>query len=151
MRTNQMNKLSTWTRLTQSKYFVYVLISPLFLILLAYVIYPLYKTFMQSVVGENGFTMENYARFFNPESDANMEALFNSVYISIISVITCAVVGVTMAFLLERYDFPGRKILSILVFRSDGVATTYWIIVIYILVRGKRHLSKGIPSTVQVG
>lgn len=115
MRTNQMNKLSTWTRLTQSKYFVYVLISPLFLILLAYVIYPLYKTFMQSVFGENGFTMENYARFFNPESNANMEALFNSVYISIISVITCAVVGVTMAFLLERYDFPGRKILSILV------------------------------------
>ncbi|CAM5652258.1 Putative 2-aminoethylphosphonate transport system permease protein PhnV OS=Lysinibacillus sphaericus OX=1421 GN=phnV_2 PE=3 SV=1 [Lysinibacillus sphaericus] len=29
--------------------------------------------------------------------------------------ICCALVGVTMAFLLERYEFPGRRILSILV------------------------------------
>lgn len=102
-----------WSRLTQSRYFVYILISPLFLILFAYVIYPFYTTFVQSFAGDN--TLVNYKKFFSLESTANLEALWNSFYISIISVICCAVVGVMMAFLLERYDFPGRRILSILV------------------------------------
>ncbi|MBD8036818.1 iron ABC transporter permease [Solibacillus sp. A46] len=102
-----------WSRLTQSRYFVYILISPLFLILFAYVIYPFYTTFVQSFAGEN--TLANYQKFFSLESTANLEALWNSFYISIISVICCAVVGVMMAFLLERYDFPGRRVLSILV------------------------------------
>lgn len=102
-----------WSRLTQSRYFVYILISPLFLILFAYVIYPFYSTFIQSFAGDNH--LANYQKFFSLESTANLEALWNSFYISIISVICCAVVGVMMAFLLERYDFPGRRLLSILV------------------------------------
>ncbi|WP_342573779.1 iron ABC transporter permease [Solibacillus sp. FSL K6-1781] len=104
---------SWWSRLTQSRYFVYILISPLFLILFAYVIYPFYSTFIQSFAGDN--RLANYQKFFSLESTANLEALWNSFYISIISVICCAVVGVMMAFLLERYDFPGRRLLSILV------------------------------------
>lgn len=104
---------SWWSRLTQSRYFVYILISPLFLILFAYVIFPFYSTFIQSFAGDNHLT--NYQKFFSLESTANLEALWNSFYISVISVICCAVVGVMMAFLLERYDFPGRRLLSILV------------------------------------
>jgi iron(III) transport system permease protein len=111
--TTETYKSNWWSRLTQSPYFVYVLVSPLFLVLLAYVIYPFYKTFVQSFVGDNWLL--NYQKFFNLQSNANLEALWNSVYISIISVITCAIVGVTMAFLLERYEFPGRRLLSILV------------------------------------
>lgn len=107
-------KQSMWKRITQSKYFVYVLISPLVLVLLAYVIFPMYKTFSQSVVDQEGsLSLANYLRFFT--SEANLESLFNSIFISIVSVITCAIVGVGMAFLLNRYEFPGRKILSILV------------------------------------
>lgn len=105
---------NSWSRLTRSKYFIYVLISPLFLILLAYVIYPFYQTFMESFSSTDG-SFTNYKKFFSLESTANLEALWNSVYISVLSVITCAVVGVAMAFLLERYEFPGRKILSVLV------------------------------------
>lgn len=102
-----------WSRITQSPYFVYLLISPLFLILFAYVIFPFYSTFLQSFAGENRFA--NYAKFFSLDSPANLEALWNSFYISIFSVICCAVVGITMAFLLERYEFPGRRLLSVLV------------------------------------
>jgi len=102
-----------WSRITQSPYFVYLLISPLFLILFAYVIFPFYSTFLQSFAGENRFA--NYAKFFSLDSSANLEALWNSFYISIFSVICCAVVGITMAFLLERYEFPGRRLLSVLV------------------------------------
>lgn len=109
-------KPGLWSRIAQSRYFVYVLISPLFLVLLAYVIFPLYKTFVQSVVDQDGnVTFANYLKFFGEGNTTNTEALVNSVLISVVSVITCAIVGVTMAFLLERYDFPGRKILSVLV------------------------------------
>lgn len=111
-----------WARLTRSKYFVYVLISPLFLVLLAYVIYPFYQTFLQSVVGTEGSTLKNYQHFFSLTSTANLEALWTSVYISVISVITCAIVGVTMAFLIERYEFPGRKLLSVLILVPMAVA-----------------------------
>lgn len=111
--TTKTYKNNWWSRLTQSPYFVYVLISPLFLVLLAYVIYPFYTTFVQSFAGDN--QLANYQKFFSLQSTANIEALWNSLYISVISVITCAIVGVAMAFLLERYEFPGRKLLSILV------------------------------------
>lgn len=100
--------------ITSSPYFVYVLVSPLFLILLAYVIYPLFETFVASVRIDDQVTFKNYARFFSLEHTANLEALWTSLYISVLSVITCGIVGVTLAFLLERYEFPGRSVLSVL-------------------------------------
>ncbi|MEB2281563.1 iron ABC transporter permease [Lysinibacillus xylanilyticus] len=104
---------NAWTRLTSSNWFVYILVAPLFLVLFAYVVYPFYQTFTESFSGDD--VLSNYKNFFNLASPANIEALWTSIYISVISVICCAIVGVTMAFLLERYDFPGRRILSVLV------------------------------------
>ncbi|QPQ32873.1 ABC transporter permease [Lysinibacillus sp. JNUCC 51] len=104
---------NAWTRLTRSNWFVYILVAPLFLVLFAYVVYPFYQTFTESFSGDDA--LSNYKNFFNLASPANIEALWTSIYISFISVICCAIVGVTMAFLLERYDFPGRRILSVLV------------------------------------
>lgn len=101
--------------LQSSPYFVYLLVAPLFLILLGYVIFPFYQTFAESFQIKGAFDLVNYKQFFSLEHSNNLEALWNSVYISILSVITSGIVGVTMAFLLERYHFPGRKVLSILV------------------------------------
>ncbi|RAL24014.1 ABC transporter permease [Thermoflavimicrobium daqui] len=103
------------TSFTSSPYFVYVLVSPLFLVLLAYVIYPLFQTFIESAQIDGSFSLQNYKDFFSLGNSANLEALWTSIYISVFSVITCGIVGVGMAFLLERYEFPGRKILSVLV------------------------------------
>ncbi|SFJ69423.1 ABC transporter permease [Thermoflavimicrobium dichotomicum] len=103
------------TSITSSPYFVYVLVSPLFLVLLAYVIYPLFQTFIESAQIDGTFSLQNYLEFFSLKNTSNLEALWTSIYISILSVITCGIVGVGMAFLLERYEFPGRKILSVLV------------------------------------
>lgn len=104
---------NAWTRLTCSNWFVYILVAPLFLVLFAYVVYPFYQTFTESFSGDD--VLSNYKIFFNIASPANIEALWTSIYISVISVICCAIVGVTMAFLLERYNFPGRRLLSVLV------------------------------------
>ncbi|MFM1654365.1 ABC transporter permease [Brevibacillus sp. B_LB10_24] len=100
--------------LASSRSFVYILVAPLFLVLLAYVIYPMYQTFLESVKIDGQLSLANYARFFSLEHTANLEALWTSLYISVLSVICCGIVGVGMAFLLERYEFPGRKILSVL-------------------------------------
>ncbi|WP_240414651.1 ABC transporter permease [Paenibacillus periandrae] len=105
----------SWTVITTSRHFVYVLVAPLFLVLLAYVVYPLFQTFLQSIQLEDQFSLKNYIKFFSLEHTSNLEALWTSIYISVLSVITCAIVGVAMAFLLERYEFPGRKILAVLV------------------------------------
>ena len=110
----QVPALARRKSITSSPAFVYVLVSPLFLILLAYVIYPLFETFLASISVEEQITWKNYTRFFSLEHTANLEALWTSIYISILSVISCGIVGVAMAFLLERYEFPGRKILSVL-------------------------------------
>ncbi|MFC4766240.1 ABC transporter permease [Effusibacillus consociatus] len=106
--------VSRWTVITSAPWFVYVLISPLFLVLLGYVVYPLLQTFVDSLRAGDQITFKNYAKFFDLAHTANLEALFTSIYISILSVITCGIVGVAMAFLLARYEFPGRKILSVL-------------------------------------
>jgi len=103
------------SRIRQSPYFVYLLVSPLYMVLLAYVIFPLFETFLASVKPDGEWTWRNYLRFFSLEHTANLEALWTSIYISVLSVITCGIVGVTMAFLLERYEFPGRRLLSVLV------------------------------------
>ncbi|WP_289141034.1 iron ABC transporter permease [uncultured Brevibacillus sp.] len=110
----QVPALARRKSITSSPAFVYVLVSPLFLILLAYVIYPLFETFIASINVDEQITWKNYTRFFSLEHTANLEALWTSIYISILSVISCGIVGVAMAFLLERYEFPGRKILSVL-------------------------------------
>jgi len=73
------------TRIFHSNWFIYVLISPLFLVLFAYVVYPFYQTFTQSIAGDERFL--HYKKFFNLASPANLEALWTSIYISIISVL----------------------------------------------------------------
>ncbi len=100
--------------LTSSPAFIYILVAPLYLILFAYVIYPLYQTFVASVQIDDHVSLLNYVKFFSLEHPANLEALWTSIYISVLSVITCGIVGVSLAFLLERYEFPGRTILSVL-------------------------------------
>ena len=41
-----------------------------------------------------------------------MEALWNSVWISAASVVFSALIGMPLAFLFSRYDFPGRAVLG---------------------------------------
>ncbi|MCR8643505.1 iron ABC transporter permease [Paenibacillus sp. N1-5-1-14] len=101
--------------ITSSRHFVYVLIAPLFLILLGYVIYPFYQTFMDSFRVNGEWNLSNYRAFFDLTHSSNLEALWTSVHISLWSVLMSGIVGVTMAFLLERYHFPGRKILKVLI------------------------------------
>jgi iron(III) transport system permease protein len=98
--------------LTSSRYFPYLLSIPLVLVLVGYVVGPLISTFIDTGGGE-GLT-SNYGQFFTTEGVA-LSSLLTSIGISFASVILCAVVGTGMAFLLARYDFPGRRLIEALI------------------------------------
>ncbi|MBT2602362.1 iron ABC transporter permease [Bacillus sp. ISL-53] len=94
------------TRLT-----VWLLI-PVALVLVAYVLYPSLRTFIESLQKDGTISLGNYQDFFVQESKTNLEALWNSVYISLLSVLVSALIGIPLAFIFNRYDFPGRSFFS---------------------------------------
>lgn len=74
---------------------------PLLLILLWMVVYP-------NVAVISG-SLGHWGEFAGSPSD--VEALVNSLIISVASVVAALAIGVPLAFLLTRVDFPGRKVL----------------------------------------
>ncbi|CAH0251014.1 Molybdenum transport system permease protein ModB [Peribacillus sp. Bi96] len=88
------------------------LLVPVVLVLVAYVLYPSLRTFIESLQKDGAISLGNYQDFFVQESKTNLEALWNSVYISILSVLVSALIGIPLAFIFNRYDFPGRSFFS---------------------------------------
>ena len=74
---------------------------PLLLVLLWTVVYPNVAVISGSIGHWREFA----------DSPSDVESLVNSLIISVASVVAALLVGVPMAFLLTRVDFPGRKVL----------------------------------------
>ncbi|MBW3630025.1 MAG: iron ABC transporter permease [Gemmatimonadetes bacterium] len=89
---------------------VYWLAAPIILLLFWLVLYPNLFVLRDSFQGGAGGPFGHYVRFF--QSISEREALWNSVWISLASVVLSALIGVPLAFLFTRYDFPGRRILG---------------------------------------
>jgi len=77
------------------------------------VVYPLLLVVLDSVRGEQGWTLQYLAAFARESREWN--ALWNSLWISIASVALAGAVGIPLAFVFERLDFPGRRVLGALV------------------------------------
>lgn len=90
------------------------LILPLLIlaILIAYVAYPASQIILQSFFQSGDFTFAHYLDFFNITNSASLEALWGSVFVSLLSVIFSALVGVPLAYLFTHYRFPGRSLFS---------------------------------------
>ncbi|MFF2589584.1 ABC transporter permease [Peribacillus butanolivorans] len=88
------------------------LLIPVVLVLVAYVLYPSLRTFFESLQKDGSISFGNYQDFFVQESKTSLEALWNSVYISILSVLASALIGIPLAIIFNRYDFPGRSFFS---------------------------------------
>jgi iron(III) transport system permease protein len=89
-----------------------LLVLPVVFVLFGYVLYPSLHVFWQSFSKSGVYSLENYREFFSLQNRANLEALGNSVFISLGSVIFSALVGVPLAFIFTRYRFPGRNLFS---------------------------------------
>ncbi len=89
-----------------------LLILPVVYILFGYVFYPSIRVLLQSFTRSGFLTLENYREFFSFENKSNLEALANSIIISIVSVILSGIVGVPLAFIFSKYRFPGRDLFA---------------------------------------
>jgi iron(III) transport system permease protein len=92
--------------------FTALLLIPIVLVLFSYVFYPSIRTLWESFQSDGVLSLKNYQAFFNKESLSNLEALWNSVYISLLSVLLSALIGIPLAFIFNKYDFPGRNFFS---------------------------------------
>lgn len=88
--------------------FVYVLALPVVAILVFLVLIPMLTT-ARSSAGGAGFA-DNYRGLL---SGASGHALLLSVGISLASVLFCGALGTFLAVLLTRFEFPGRRLLSV--------------------------------------
>ncbi|MBI4639360.1 MAG: iron ABC transporter permease [Candidatus Tectomicrobia bacterium] len=86
-----------------------LLLIPIFAILFAYVFYPSFRVFIESLYRGGRLSLGNYGEFFNWRHPANLQALRNSLYISLGSVIFSAMIGIPLAYLFTRFEFPGRS------------------------------------------
>lgn len=85
------------------------LLVPALFILLALVAWPTLRVLARSFTDAAGrFTLDHYARFFDLARPANLLALWNSTWISLASVLGAALIGVPLALLVARVEFPLR-------------------------------------------
>jgi iron(III) transport system permease protein len=77
------------------------------------IVYPLLLAALDAFRGEDGWTGAHLAAFARDPSE--WMALWRSVWISLVSVILAGALGIPLAFVFERLDFPGRRLLGGLV------------------------------------
>jgi iron(III) transport system permease protein len=80
---------------------------------LIFLIYPLIRLFYDSFTNEAGlFTLANFREFFT--DSFYLRSLTNSLILGAATVLTTSLLGIPVAFLLLRYEFPGRRLFSYL-------------------------------------
>ena len=82
----------------------------MFGLLIWFVLYPNLYVLFQSFVKSGHLSLENYKVFFS--SSSQIESLSNSLLISIGSVLISATIGIPLAFIFNRFDFPGRRLFA---------------------------------------
>lgn len=85
----------------------------IWLFLGVFLVYPLTRIFYDAVTDETGrITLANFSAFFN--DGFYLRALWKSLVLGVATVAASSVIGIAVAFLLVRYDFPGRRLFSYL-------------------------------------
>jgi iron(III) transport system permease protein len=82
------------------------------LVLLYGVIYPNLAVVTTSFQRAGSWTLSNYRDVL--AQPTVIEAIINSIGLSLGTVVLCAAVGVPLAFLFERYTFPARRVFGVL-------------------------------------
>lgn len=93
----------------------WLVLAALFLVLALVNYLPLFELLKESLREDGRWSLVNFARFFNFENPVYLRALWGSVAISVLTVLGSALVGVPLAILFTRFQFPGRKLFGALV------------------------------------
>lgn len=79
--------------------------------LLAWLVgYPLLMTLLEALGSSEGWTLAHFREFWSRPDE--WLALWRSLWISAATVVLAAAVGIPLAFLFERTEFPGRRFLG---------------------------------------
>ncbi len=89
--------------------FLWVIVA---VVLLYGVIYPNLHVVIASLQQDGSWSLGNYRAALS--QSVVLEAILSSVGISVFTVLFCALVGVPLAFLFERYTFPARRLFAAL-------------------------------------
>ena len=81
-------------------------------VLLYGVVYPNLSVVVTSLQQDGHWTLANYRAVLTQPNV--LEAILNSIVLSLSTVLLCALIGVPLAFLFERYTFPGRRLFAAL-------------------------------------
>ncbi len=85
----------------------------IWLFLVLFVLYPLTRIFYDAFSDEAGrLTFANFHEFFTDRY--YLRSLWNSLALGVATVITTSVIGIAVAFLIIRFEFPGRNLFSYL-------------------------------------
>ena len=79
-------------------------------VLLYGVVYPNLSVMISSFQRDGSWTFANYSEVLSQR--VVIESIVSSLGLSIGTVVLCAIVGVPLAFLFERYTFPGRRLFA---------------------------------------
>ena len=85
----------------------------LLLLLTWLIVYPLILVLIEGFRGPRGWTLDFVRMFLEHRNEA--QALWGSLWISLASVALAGLIGIPLAFLFGRYEFPGRRTLGWLV------------------------------------
>jgi iron(III) transport system permease protein len=81
--------------------------------LILFVVYPLFRIFYDAFTNEAGqITIANFIEFFT--DPYYLRSLWKSMILGLAAVFTTSVIGIAVAYLLIRYDFPYRNLFSYL-------------------------------------
>jgi iron(III) transport system permease protein len=85
----------------------------LLVILVWLIVYPLVLVLIEGFRGPDGWTLDFVRLFLQRRNE--FQALWGSLWISLATVVLAGAIGIPLAFLFFRYDFPGRRIVGALV------------------------------------
>ena len=81
--------------------------------LLVFILYPLTRIFYDAFTNDAGaFTLVNFAEFFSDHF--YLRSLWRSLVLGVAAVVTTSVIGIAVAYLIIRFEFPGRNLFSYL-------------------------------------
>ena len=83
-----------------------------------FIVYPFYTTVTKSVFSDRveGMTLYNFIRFFTKEY--YYQPLIRSIVVCSTTVLTSLLIGVPIAYVLTRYNVPGKTLVHILIIMS---------------------------------
>lgn len=108
-RLNLYQRLNPFRRLRVSSLILWLIV---LIVLLYGVVYPNLYVLTAALERGGSWSLGNFREALSQR--AVLEAVWSSIWLSLLTVFFCALIGVSLAFLFERYEFPARRLFGAL-------------------------------------